>query len=192
MAGFGGSVLTDVPVGPVREHTGPVPTPRRQRPDPPRPAPESPGDEVVDVADVADVADVVDVVGVAIVDDLAAPTVLLGARRTEPAALAGQWELPGGKVEPGESWEEALHREIAEELGVRIRLGATARGPLPDGRWQLSSRHVIAVWLAQVTDGEPTPLDEHDAVRWLAPDELDDVPWLPADRVIVGAIVADW
>ena len=46
--------------------------------------------------------------------------------------------------------------------------------------------------LAQVTDGEPTPLDEHDAVRWLAPDELDDVPWLPADRVIVGAIVADW
>nr|WP_068427141.1 (deoxy)nucleoside triphosphate pyrophosphohydrolase [Piscicoccus intestinalis] len=134
----------------------------------------------------------VDVVGVAIVDDLAAPTVLLGARRTEPAALAGQWELPGGKVEPGESWEEAVHREIAEELGVRIRLGAVVPGPLPDGRWRLSSRHVIAVWVAQVAGGEPAPLDGHDAVRWLAPNELDVVPWLPADRVIVGAIVADW
>ena len=186
MAGFGGSVLTDVSVGPVREHTGPVSTPRRQEPDPPRPAPGTPDDELVELVEV------VDVVGVAIVDDLGAPTVLLGARRTEPAALAGYWELPGGKVEPGEGWEEARHRGIAEELGVRIRLGATVPGPLPDGRWQLSSRHVIAVWLAQVDHGRPEPLDEHDAVRWLAPDELDDVPWLPADRVIVGAIVADW
>ena len=132
----------------------------------------------------------VDVVGVALVDDLASPTILLGARRIEPALLAGQWELPGGKVEPGESWEEALHREIAEELGVRIRLGPLVPGPLADGRWQLSPRHVIAVWLAEVIDGQPRPLDEHDEVRWLTPATLHDVEWLTGDRPIIDAIAA--
>lgn len=135
---------------------------------------------------------IVDVVGVAIVDDLSAPTRLLGARRVEPSQLAGFWELPGGKVEPGESWQDALHREIAEEIGVRIELGALVPGPLPDRRWALSTRHRIAVWLARVVQGEPAALDEHDAVRWLTARDLHDVPWLPGDVPIVEAIVAAW
>ncbi len=134
----------------------------------------------------------VDVVGVAILDDLEQPELLLAARRTQPAHLAGQWELPGGKVEPGESWRQALHREIDEELDVRVRLGRFVTGPLPDGRWQLSPRHVIAVWLAQIVDGVPVPREEHDALRWLPREELAALPWLGGDRPIIEAIAARW
>ena len=118
---------------------------------------------------------------------------VFAARRNADRSAGGLWEFPGGKVEPGESWEEALHREIAEELGVRIRLGAVALGPLPDGRWQLSSRHVIAVWLAQVDHGRPEPLDEHDAVRWLGPADLGgagDLAWAPADLPLLAPLAA--
>lgn len=134
------------------------------------------------------VAHPTDVVGAAIVDDLRRPRRLLAARRIEPEALAGYWELPGGKVEPGEGRAQALHREIREELGVGIDLGDQVAGPLPEGRWQLSPRHVMTVWLAGVTDGTPRALEEHDAVRWLGPDELDDVPWLEGDRPIIEAV----
>lgn len=160
----------------------PEPTSAAEPPEPSEPS-EAASDDVVEV---------VDVVGVAIVDELDSPTRLLGARRVEPSALAGYWELPGGKVEPGESWQEALHREIAEELGVRIELGPIVAGPLPDTRWQLSPRHRIAVWLAAVVDGEPAALDEHDEVRWLGRADVHDVPWLPGDIPIVEAIVEHW
>ena len=63
------------------------------------------------------------VVAAAIVDSLTAPTRTLCARRSAPPELAGRWELPGGKVEPDESAEAALHRELDEELGVSVRLG---------------------------------------------------------------------
>lgn len=128
------------------------------------------------------------VVGAAIVDSLPEPTRLLAARRSEPPALAGGWELPGGKVDPGEGEPEALEREIREELGVGIVLGEELPGPLPDGRWPLGERHVMRVWWAAVTGGRPRPVEGHDELRWLGPDELDCVEWLPGDVTVVEAL----
>lgn len=128
------------------------------------------------------------IVAVAIVDDLTAPTRMLAARRNRPESLAGLWEFPGGKVEPGESDTAAVRRELREELGVQLRLGAEIAGPLPQG-WQLNDKAAIRVWFAVITEGEPRPLDGHDQLAWL---DLDDslgeaVPWIPADAPIVGA-----
>jgi 8-oxo-dGTP diphosphatase len=129
------------------------------------------------------------VVGAAIVDDLDAPTTLLAARRTEPAWLAGGWELPGGKVEPGEDPEAALHREIAEELGVEVELGDVVPGPDAYGTWPLPPAHRMHVWLARVAVGVPRRTVDHDELRWLGPGTWLDVEWLPADVPIVAAIV---
>jgi 8-oxo-dGTP diphosphatase len=129
------------------------------------------------------------VVGAAIVDDVARPKWLLSARRTAPAELAGRWELPGGKVEQGEKPLDALHREIREELGVGIKIGALLPGPSADC-WPLANRYVMQVWLAQITRGEPRPLQNHDALVQLTRAELYDVTWLPADLPIVRAVGA--
>ncbi len=121
------------------------------------------------------------VVGAAIVRD----GLLLAARRTEPAHLAGGWELPGGKVEPGESDEQALVREIDEELGVDIILG-----PRVGTDWPLG-RYVLRVWLARLVDGaEPAPVEQHDAVRWVDPATIDSVAWLHGDREPAQAAAA--
>jgi 8-oxo-dGTP diphosphatase len=130
-----------------------------------------------------------EVVGAAIVDDLLQPRVLLAARRTEPSALAGGWEFPGGKVDEGEGELEALHRELLEELGVRVQLGDLLEGPL-DGGWPLGKDFVIRVWWARIVDGEPQPLEDHDELCWLDRDALYAVPWLPADLPIVRAAEA--
>ncbi|HET7305602.1 MAG TPA: (deoxy)nucleoside triphosphate pyrophosphohydrolase [Segeticoccus sp.] len=127
------------------------------------------------------------VVGAAIVDDLDRPTRLLAARRTEPPALAGGWELPGGKVEPGERLEQALHREVAEELGVSVRLGRALPGPV-DGGWPLGEHYLMHVRFAQVLTDEPRPIEDHDALRFLPLPELYAVPWLPADLPVVRAV----
>jgi mutator protein MutT len=107
---------------------------------------------------------------------------LLAARRTRPAALAGRWELPGGKVEPGEQPERALVREVREELGCEI----TVREPLP-GAVQLFGGIELRAYECELVSGEPVP-GEHDAVRWLGPEHLHEIEWLPADVGFVDAV----
>ncbi|AEG42877.1 (deoxy)nucleoside triphosphate pyrophosphohydrolase [Isoptericola variabilis] len=130
------------------------------------------------------------VVAAAIVDDLDRPAWLLAARRSRPAALAGRWEFPGGKVDPGEGPVEALHRELVEELGVEVELGAELVGP-DDGAWVITDRHVMRLWYVRVVAGEPRPLVEHDELRWLPVGESPDLDWLEGDVRIVDALVED-
>lgn len=130
------------------------------------------------------------VVAAAILDDLAAPTRLLAARRSAPKTLAGSWEFAGGKVEPGEDPLSGLKRELREELGVEITFGQLVPGPNGDRTWPIHRGHAMLVWTAAITAGDPAPLQDHDELRWLGLDDLRTVPWLPADVPIVDAVEA--
>lgn len=94
------------------------------------------------------------------------------------------WEFPGGKTESGETPEEALLREIYEELDTEIAVGkkiTTVEYDYPE--FHLS----MDCFIAKVISGK-LELKEHEAARWLGTDELDSVNWLPADREIIPLI----
>lgn len=102
---------------------------------------------------------------------------VLAARRTAPPEAAGGWELPGGKVEDGEDPAAAVVREVDEELGCAIEVVG-----LLEEETTIRDGYTLRVALAELVDGEPVPVEaQHDAVRWLGPDELDEVAWLSAD-----------
>ena len=119
------------------------------------------------------------VVGAAVID----AGRVLTTQRTEPAHLAGQWEFPGGKVEPGETEREALVRECDEELGLQLDVGARV-GPEVS---VAGGRFLLRVYACRVRSGA-LRLTEHSDHRWLGPDELHTVAWIEADEPVVAAV----
>jgi 8-oxo-dGTP diphosphatase len=111
---------------------------------------------------------------------------VLACERSAPPEVAGRWEFPGGKVEPGESDAAALARECVEELGVRVEVGDQVGPDVPLAH----GRAVLRVFAVRLLDGDQPRALEHAAMRWLAADQLDSVPWLPADRPIVAELPA--
>jgi 8-oxo-dGTP diphosphatase len=109
---------------------------------------------------------------------------ILIARRTSSSHGPGGWEFPGGKIEPGETAEECLIREIYEELKIRIHI----LGPFLDYVHEYPGKSIRLIsFKAQITDGIPVPAD-HEELAWVAPDQLPGYTFLAADLPIVEAI----
>lgn len=112
-------------------------------------------------------------------------TIILATQRGY-GDFKGGWEFPGGKIEPGETPQTAIRREIMEELGIKIAVGKlidTIEFDYP--QFHLS---MDCFW-CEITNGDLV-LKEHEAARWLTREQLDHVDWLPADRTIIGNIAA--
>lgn len=94
------------------------------------------------------------------------------------------WEFPGGKIEPGETPEQAIVREIQEELAVSIAV----ERHVVDVTYDYPQFHLeMACFLCTIVEGTPRLL-EHEAATWLRPSEIDTVDWLPADVLVVEAL----
>lgn len=102
---------------------------------------------------------------------------LLVAQRGRPPELAGRWELPGGKVAPGETEREALARELAEELGIAVAVGQRLGDDVT-----LSATTTLRAYRVVQTGGRAVHAHDHRALRWVSADELAGLDWVPADR----------
>jgi 8-oxo-dGTP diphosphatase len=110
---------------------------------------------------------------------------VLAAQRTRPPELAGRWELPGGRVEPGEAEPDAVVRELREELGADVRVTGRLGTDLP------LTGVLLRVHTAEPAPGSPEPRPlEHAALRWVDAADVPGVDWVAADRAVAADLVA--
>ncbi|RXJ02767.1 8-oxo-dGTP diphosphatase MutT [Anaerobacillus alkaliphilus] len=110
---------------------------------------------------------------------------ILCALRSSTMSMPNLWEFPGGKIKEGEAPEEALVREIQEELGCRLQVGelvANIVHEYPTIKVRLLTYH------AKIIEGEPKAL-EHAELRWVSKDHLTSIEWAPADLPTVARVV---
>ncbi|HTN60832.1 MAG TPA: (deoxy)nucleoside triphosphate pyrophosphohydrolase [Devosia sp.] len=111
---------------------------------------------------------------------------VLIAQRPQGKALAGLWEFPGGKIEPGETPEAALIRELAEELGVSTKTACLA--PVSFASHSYENFHLLMpLYACRKWQGQPQPR-EHTALKWVRPNALHDYPMPPADAPLIAAL----
>ena len=113
---------------------------------------------------------------------------ILACQRATGAMKDG-WEFPGGKIEEGESAEDACRRECAEELGVTLG----TLWPFGDVEHDYPDFHLsMSVFMGSLAQGQKPEMIEHEAMRWLTRDELLAVDWLPADIELVRELGIAW
>ena len=112
---------------------------------------------------------------------------VLLARRPEGRAMAGLWEFPGGKLDPGERPEAALIRELGEELGIETR--ASCLAPLAFASHAYEELHLLMpLYVCRRWWGTPRPR-EGQALRWVRPRAMRDYPMPPADEPLVAHLI---
>ena len=111
---------------------------------------------------------------------------LLITRRPEGSHLSGLWEFPGGKPQPGETFEQALRREIDEELGAEVSVGER----LETIEWQYPDKRVRLVFFRCDVRGEPRPLEGQE-MAWVTPAELARYEFPPADAALIQRLRRD-
>lgn len=105
----------------------------------------------------------------------------LACLRPQGKHLGGKWEFPGGKVDPGENPEDALTRELREELAISVEVGKALRPVV----WSYEKRWIrLSPFFCRIISGIPQPL-EHEKIIWCAPEDFSSLPWAGADQPIL-------
>jgi len=124
----------------------------------------------------------VDVVGAVIINE---KNEVLCALRSKEMSMPGMWEFPGGKIEPGETPQASLIREIEEELGCTIEVGEL----VADATHEYPAVIVrLITYIARIVSGEPVA-KEHEKLVWLPINELPTLEWAPADIATIEALL---